>query len=162
MANHSSLTGSDLHEPKGVATATSNKAYISDGVGSGVWKKITSSELDSTIKGINLFNQLAKITNFTTTQSVLIPITRSCTLTLITSIITAAIATSNCTFSFYKNGISSLGTITVAFSGSAKADIDTLTPASNNTFVAGDYLQIDTFGGTGSSDTMLSLDFTLT
>jgi hypothetical protein len=39
MANvtHSSLTGSDLHEPKGVASASSGKVYISDGSGSGHW-----------------------------------------------------------------------------------------------------------------------------
>lgn len=39
MANvaHSTLTGSDLHEPKGVAAAAANKVYVSDGVGSGAW-----------------------------------------------------------------------------------------------------------------------------
>lgn len=34
---HSTLTGSDLHEPKGVASATSGQVYISNGSGSGVW-----------------------------------------------------------------------------------------------------------------------------
>lgn len=34
---HSSLTGSNLHEPKGVASATANKVYVSDGAGSGAW-----------------------------------------------------------------------------------------------------------------------------
>lgn len=39
MANvaHSSLTGADLHEPKGAAAATANKVYVSDGAGSGAW-----------------------------------------------------------------------------------------------------------------------------
>jgi hypothetical protein len=39
MANvtHSSLTGSKLHEPKGVASAAVGKVYISDGAGSGDW-----------------------------------------------------------------------------------------------------------------------------
>ena len=37
MANveHSSLTGSALHEPKGTATASSGSAYIANGSGSG-------------------------------------------------------------------------------------------------------------------------------
>lgn len=41
MANvrHSSLTGSDLHEPKSVATASDNETYVADGVGSGTWKE---------------------------------------------------------------------------------------------------------------------------
>lgn len=39
MANvaHSTLTGANLHEPKGIAAATSGKVYISDGAGSGAW-----------------------------------------------------------------------------------------------------------------------------
>lgn len=37
MANvaHSSLTGADLHEPKGVASASSGDIYVADGAGSG-------------------------------------------------------------------------------------------------------------------------------
>lgn len=34
---HSTLTGANLHEPKGVATATSGQVYIADGAGSGAW-----------------------------------------------------------------------------------------------------------------------------
>jgi len=34
---HNVITDPDLHEPKGVATATSGKVYISDGSGSGAW-----------------------------------------------------------------------------------------------------------------------------
>jgi hypothetical protein len=37
MATHSSLTGADLHEPKGVASAAANQVYVSDGAGSGAW-----------------------------------------------------------------------------------------------------------------------------
>lgn len=39
MANveHSTLTGAELHEPKGVAGALANKIYISDGAASGTW-----------------------------------------------------------------------------------------------------------------------------
>lgn len=39
MANvpHNQLTGADLHEPKGVATATVGQVYIADGAGSGDW-----------------------------------------------------------------------------------------------------------------------------
>jgi hypothetical protein len=42
MANveHSSLTGSALHEPKGVAAANSGEAYVANGSGSGTWQPI--------------------------------------------------------------------------------------------------------------------------
>jgi hypothetical protein len=34
---HSLITDPDIHEPKGVASAASNKVYVSDGAGSGDW-----------------------------------------------------------------------------------------------------------------------------
>jgi hypothetical protein len=39
MANvaHASLTGANLHEPKGADTAVSGKVYVANGAGSGVW-----------------------------------------------------------------------------------------------------------------------------
>lgn len=42
MANveHSALTGSALHEPKGTATATSGEVYVANGSGSGTWQPI--------------------------------------------------------------------------------------------------------------------------
>lgn len=36
--SHSSLTASNLHEPKGAATASAGQVYISDGAGSGDWR----------------------------------------------------------------------------------------------------------------------------
>lgn len=37
---HSSLTGNQLHEPKGVAAAASGQVYVANGSGSGVWKPL--------------------------------------------------------------------------------------------------------------------------
>lgn len=37
MVAHSALTGSNLHEPKGVASATAGTVYLADGAGSGSW-----------------------------------------------------------------------------------------------------------------------------
>lgn len=34
---HSNLTGAELHEPKGVDSATNKQVYVSDGAGSGSW-----------------------------------------------------------------------------------------------------------------------------
>lgn len=56
---HASLTGSDLHEPKGVSGATSGQVYIADGSGSGAWTdtgatigtaNFTTGDLKPTIK----------------------------------------------------------------------------------------------------------------
>lgn len=40
---HSTLTGADLHESKGVAAAAANTVYVANGSGSGAWTPITSS-----------------------------------------------------------------------------------------------------------------------
>jgi len=40
MTLHKNLTGNDLHEPKGIASATAGQAYISDGAGSGEWTDV--------------------------------------------------------------------------------------------------------------------------
>lgn len=40
---HKLLTGTDLHEPKGVAAAPAGQVYVSDGAGSGVWTTISLS-----------------------------------------------------------------------------------------------------------------------
>lgn len=39
---HSTLTGSDLHESKGVSTALSGTVYVADGAGSGAWTAASS------------------------------------------------------------------------------------------------------------------------
>lgn len=50
MANvqHASLTGANLHEPKGADAAAANKVYVSDGVGSGAWQKVEEGQVGST------------------------------------------------------------------------------------------------------------------
>lgn len=43
MANvqHSSLTDPNLHEPKGISTASANQMYLSNGSGSGTWTNVS-------------------------------------------------------------------------------------------------------------------------
>lgn len=47
MANveHSILTGSDLHEPKGVAAAAANRVYVSNGAASGSWTTVPAAAI---------------------------------------------------------------------------------------------------------------------
>lgn len=37
---HSTLTGAELHEPKGADSASANTVYVADGAGSGAWTSI--------------------------------------------------------------------------------------------------------------------------
>ena len=40
---HSAITDPNIHEPKGVATATANQVYLSDGASSGAWTNLVDS-----------------------------------------------------------------------------------------------------------------------
>ena len=51
MVDHAALANSELHEPKGIASATDGTVYVADGLGSGNWETIfeeSSSALSST------------------------------------------------------------------------------------------------------------------
>ena len=139
MANvtHSSLTGADLHEPKGVATANSEDVYVANGSGSGAWKGQTL-----------LLNK--KITDISGTFDRYIPLPVACTVVQITTAISAAITGSDLVLTVKNAAGSSMGTVTVTESGSAAGDIDTLTPTSNNTFAANTALEIEGNGGPSS------------
>lgn len=49
---HNLITGADLHEPKGVATATSGKVYIANGSSSGAWEYPLDGIESATLKQI--------------------------------------------------------------------------------------------------------------
>tara|TARA_B100000929_G_C15511743_1_gene421127 strand:+ start:7384 stop:8058 length:675 start_codon:yes stop_codon:yes gene_type:complete len=46
---HANIPESGLHEPKGASTASVDTTYISDGTGSGTWKKVDANALQGTL-----------------------------------------------------------------------------------------------------------------
>jgi hypothetical protein len=42
---HSAITDPNIHEPKGITSATINEIYVSDGAGSGTWQKLSPPQL---------------------------------------------------------------------------------------------------------------------
>lgn len=52
MANveHSVLTGTDLHEPKGISAAVANRVYLSNGAGSGSWTTVPDAAIAAAVK----------------------------------------------------------------------------------------------------------------
>lgn len=46
MAEHNTLTGTQLHEPKGAADALANQVYVADGTASGSFQLITFDSLN--------------------------------------------------------------------------------------------------------------------
>lgn len=131
---HSAITDPDIHEPKGVAAATAGKVYVADGAGSGDWVA-----LQDIYTGV--------IADVSSAETVYIPITNAGTVTKVVTVLEGAITVANAVVTPKNSAGSSMGDITVAFSGSAAGDIDTLTPASNNTVAANSFITIETDGG---------------
>lgn len=131
---HSALTTTELHEPKGAASATANQVYVADGAGSGAWtnRQMTFS---------------AVIADVSTAETVYIPMPYAGTVKKITTVLEGAISVANATVTAKNSAAASMGTITVAFTGSAAGDVDSLEPASNNTVTDNDYITVQTDGG---------------
>lgn len=135
--NHSSLTDPLLHEPKGVASADAGKVYVANGSGSGTW---TSKE---TLVGETLTGY---IENISTSTKVYVPVPFAGTINKVVTVLEAAIGSSNATIAVRNASNASMGTITVAHSGSAAGDVDSLSPSSNNTVTADSFITIETNG----------------
>lgn len=165
MALHSTLTGTDLHEPKGIASASANTIYIADGVGSGTYDKIGTSQVDTaSILNVNKYKIVVRIDDLSSTSTeAFIVFPEACSIARITSVLSGSISSTDAVITLTKNSSSSLGTITIAQSGSAEGDVDALTPLSNNTFDADDYVKIAvTTATTGAQSAFLTIDVTLT
>ena len=135
--NHSTLTDPFLHEPKGVAAASSGDVYLANGSGSGAW---TSRQSMITVQ----FPDISSAT------SLYVPIPYAGTITKIQSALTAAISGGDAVFTITNSAGNSMGTLTITQSGSAAGDVDTLTPSSNNTVTTGTYIKIACDGGPSS------------
>lgn len=154
MANapHSTLSGSDLHEPKGAASASADTVYVADGSGSGAWAKIDSANLDSTsIFDSNIYHISVPFLDIGTAGSVWVPVPHASTLQSVLSVLQGAAATTDTILTVANTAGSTIGTITIAFTGSAGGDVDTLAAAVNNTFSANTFVKITSDGGTSSA-----------
>ena len=68
------------------------------------------------------------------------------TVSLISTKLGGAITTADSILAAKVNAGTTMGAITVAFTGSAVGDLDTLAPSANNTVAVGDWIRIDTDG----------------
>lgn len=138
MAEHSTLTGANLHEPKGAASAAANTVYVADGAGSGAWTPLEAK-------------LTAAFADVSTAETIYIPIPYAGTITKIVTVLEGAIATADDTITVRNAAGTSMGTITITQSGSAAGDVDTLTPASNNTVTDDSFITLETDGASTSA-----------
>lgn len=165
MPEHVNITDPNIHEIKGASTAAVNTVPVATGAGSHTWSKIGSSSIDTaSIFNTNKFALSASFPDVSTADTIIIPIPFACTLTRATTALSAAITIADSTLTLTNStGPSTIGTITIAFTGSAEGTIDQLTPGANNSFTAGTYLKIATDGAsTTTAKLFIFLEFTRT
>ena len=150
---HSTLTGADLHEPKGVAAANADQIYIANGSGSGVWTNADN----------NIYLTL-ELDDVSTASSTWLASPCTGTISKIQTILHGAISGSDAVITAELNGTLVTGSsITVAQSGSAAGDIDFANPSGNNTLAIGTKIEIITSGAsTGAKRLSITLTITPT
>ena len=135
MAEHSSLTGADLHEPKGVASAASGKVYVANGSGSGNWRNQTMFLQERIDDVSNLGGELIAVPYAGTVTKIVIVVQGTVD---VDTVLTATNAAG-----------SSMGTATL-LSANPDESVYTITPASNNTIADNSFMAI---GSNGASTT---------
>lgn len=151
MPDHSTLTGADLHEPKGVSSASAGTVYISNGSGSGSWLLISDNSINlASIKNLNRQFLTIDFPDIGTAGSRYLTFPKACRVEKIGVVLQGATATADTLLTFRNDAGTSMGTINLSFPLSAGA-VSTVTPVSNNTFTADQKMQIDTDGGTSTT-----------
>tara|TARA_R110002051_G_scaffold18015_3_gene51987 strand:- start:3280 stop:3783 length:504 start_codon:yes stop_codon:yes gene_type:complete len=142
--NHSALTGTSLHEPKGAAAASNHTTYVSNGSGSGSWQKVDADSINTaSIKNSNLtaFTYKFKDVSTATSQWVSSPLAGK--IKTIYTALGGALGTADAVISFEIAGtLVTSGTVTITQSGSAAGDLDSSTPSGANTVTAGQVIEV--------------------
>lgn len=178
MAEHVDLTDPELHEPKGAAAASADTVYVADGAGSGEWKQVDTNALDYSglltalqadiddgdVELNGNYFLYATIADVSTASSILVPVPINSKFIGATSVLGGAITVADAKISFKTSAGSSMGTdMTVAYTSSAKGDIDSFTASSNNDLIGPTYIEIATDGGSTTAQTLyLVLQFEAT
>lgn len=136
MANieHSAISDPDIHEPKGISSASAGEIYVADGAASGNWSPVT-----------DIYQ--CKLDNVSAVETTYVPIAFAGTVVRVTTVLGDAISTGDATVTAKNSAGSTMATLTIANSGSAAGDVDTATPSTNNTVTDNDYITLESDGG---------------
>ncbi len=143
MALHKDLTGTDLHEPKGAASATSGQVYVANGAGSGVW---TSKNGD--ILNANVFSLEGHIDDLGTAgSSCFFYVQQKSKMTKLACVTYAALTAANAILTIYINGVLFADSLTVPFTGSSVGGNASVVIGTVHTITAGSVIEIRSDGG---------------
>mgnify|MGYP000998515911 CR=1 FL=1 len=155
MVQHSALVGDEVHEPKGIETASFGQVYVSTGDGTGAWYLFTDIILNANLDVTNV-----TFTDISTAEDIYIPMPFACDIDLITVCLQGAITTANATVQAYDNLGNSMGSVSIPFSGSAAGQLFTITPTSNNSIPNNSFMKISTDGASsGVAKAVVRVDY---
>ena len=162
MAEHNTLSGSSLHEPKGIDSAgTSDAGKVltpsSTSAGTGELRNLVESEIDTKIAYIT-----ARFDDVSTAGDIYIPMNFAGSIDYISSVIDGALGTGDVTLTCKINGTAiTSGAITITQASSAAGDVDSATPTALNNITSGQYIQV-TSDGASTNTVAAWLMFTIT
>lgn len=164
MTFHASLTGADLHEPKGVAGAAASTVYVADGTGTGYWVKIHPGIIDEyQIKNINKGMLSVMLPDVSTTSSIYVPIPRTMDIKKFSVTLQAPITGTDPTVGFFDGASIYCGGVTLTASGSSAGTSGYFLPTSNYGFAANQVMRIATDGAsTGTAAAIIVFEYVLT
>jgi len=163
MPLHSALTGTELHENKGVAGAADNTVATAD-TGATVWQKVNTDMLDtSSIFDTNKQALQAILADVSTAEAVFIPIPFDCTVENIYITYENAITAANAVLTFSDNSNTSMGTSTYDYTTSSAGFTTSMAPVTNNSFTAGQKMKLATDGAsTGAGRVWITIELLVT
>lgn len=158
MAEHNTLTGAGLHEPKNIdsaGTVDAGKVLTPSAVsaGLGVLRNLVETEVITKKAYLTL-----RFDTFDTITDVYMPVNFAGTIGNIRSCINAAFTGADTTLTCKIGGVAITdGTLVITQSGSAAGDVDTNDATANRTLVVGDYIQVtsDVLASSGVDATLI-------
>jgi hypothetical protein len=147
MAEHKDLTGADLHEVKGAATAAANTLLQANGSGAATFVDVLS-----TLKARNRITLFTQFTDISTASSEWVASPMAGKVIAIYITLHNGITGSNAIVTAEIGGVALSGlSITVTQAGSAAGSTFFGVPSGNNTIAAGQALEIISDGGSSTT-----------
>jgi len=154
MAEHKDLTGADLHECKGAATAAANTLLQANGTGGA-----TFTDVLSTLKASNKIAVTTRIPDISTPSSVFVASPMAGVVETVYVTLHGAITVADSTVTAELNGVAMTGlSITITQAGSTGGSTFSGTPSGANSVAAGQAVEVIT---DGASTTAIAADVTI-
>lgn len=149
---HSTLTSSQVHEPKHISTSgTSDAGKVitpsSTTAGTSELRKLTDLEITNKKEYLTIY-----MADVSTASSSYMIAPFNGTIDKVWSVLSGAIATADSAITLYINTTAvTHPAFTIAFTGSAAGDIDSTVPTALRTFTEGQYLRVATDGASANT-----------